>query len=334
MHNDIITPFNEHINSFRIQEVKTKIAVAISGGPDSLALTLLANQWIKKFKKNKLVALTVNHNLRKESAIESEQVHKLLANHNIEHHILNWDHKEKILSNIQHKARVARRELLTNWCIKHKIKTLLVAHTQNDVVETFFMNIFRGSGIYGLSSIPQETIVNNIQIIRPLLIFTKDELKNYLRKQNIAWIEDPSNKNMKFLRTKVRNLFESKDMKAIFPDKNLFLNRIITNVKNITRARHCIESITKKETAEMVTLSSQQILLARQKFCAAHPEIALNILSSCLITVSKEHEYKPRLNSLKLLYNFICSKAIGTKTLWKCKIKIEKDTVRIQKEML
>jgi tRNA(Ile)-lysidine synthase len=257
----------------------------------------------------------------------------LLDKHKIEHHILTWTPKEKVSSNIQHKARKARRELLTNWCNLHNINCLLVAHTKNDVAETFFMNLFRGSGIYGLSSIPEETVVNNVRIIRPVSSFTKAELKNYLLKQGIDWIEDPSNQNTKFLRTKVRRLFESKELKAIFHDETLFLNRIITNVKNITRARHCIETLTDKATAELATISSKETKLDRAKFRALHPEIALNLLSSCLISVSQHHEYKPRLNSLEALYHFICSDTISTKTLWSCKIKTTKDTVHIQKEV-
>ena len=303
MDNTIITRFNTHINSFHITNAR-KIAIAVSGGPDSLALTFLTAEWSKKFQNCKLIALTVNHNLRKESTAEAQQLQKLLASHNIEHHILNWQHKEKILSNIQHKARVARRELLTTWCINHGVKILLVAHTKNDLAETFFMNMFRGSGIYGLSSIPEKIIVNNAEIIRPVLIFTKEELKNYLHKKNITWIEDPSNQNKNFLRTKIRNLFNSKEMKAIFPDENLFLNRITTNIKNTSRARHCIESIINQKLEEITKLNTDHLTIDRQKFCKLHSEIALNILSSCLINISKTHEYKPRFNSLERLYNF------------------------------
>jgi len=328
---NIISRFNEHINSFHLID-SNKIAVALSGGADSLALTLLTLQWIKKFKNRELVALTVNHNLRKEAPAEAKLVTQMLSEHGIEHHILNWEHKETITANIQHKARIARRELLTKWCVEHDVLNLLVAHTKNDIVETFFMNIFRGSGIYGLSSIPKETLVRGIRIIRPVSIFTKDELKYYLRKNRIDWIEDPSNQNERFLRVKVRKLFESKEMKAIMPDADLFLQRIVTNVQNISRARNCIESITAEETAKIVTSCHKGLLIDQQKFCAIHPEIALNLLASSLIAVSEEHEYKPRLNSLELLYNFIRSNSSGAKTLWKCKIKIEKDAVKIQKE--
>jgi tRNA(Ile)-lysidine synthase len=366
-------------------ENEKKVAVGVSGGADSIALTFLLAQ----LSSIRFVALTVNHNLREEGAREAEQVHKLLARHKIEHHILNWEHKEKILSNIQHKARLARRELLSNWCQGNAIKTLLLAHTKNDIAETFFMNIFRGSGIYGLSSIPEKTIISHntydlqlhkscnssssrmrgssdinsskrpisrecqttldprireddeavecyeykIQIIRPVSIFTKDELKNFLQEKNIDWIEDPSNQNKKFLRTKVRDLFSSKEMKHIFPDENLFLSRVLTNVKNITRARDCIELITKEKYSELVTKLGEDIQINRKQFCDTHPEIALNILSSCLITVSGQHEYKPRLDSLELLYNFIRSSSCSTKTLWKCKIKIGKDIIHLQKEI-
>ena len=330
MNNNIISRFNEYINSFHLENER-KIAVAVSGGADSLALIFLLEQSIGA---EKLAAITVNHNLREEAANEAEQVHTLLTRHKIEHHILNWEHQEKISANIQHKARLARRELLSNWCDNNKIKNLLLAHTKNDIAETFFMNIFRGSGIYGLSSIPEKTIINeSIQIIRPVSIFTKEELKSFLREKNINWIEDPSNQNKKFLRVKVRDLFASKEMQHIFSDENLFLSRIITNVKNITRARDCIESLTREKYANIVTELGKEIKINRIKFREIHPEIALNILSSCLITVSQEHEYKPRLNSLELLYDFICSGSNSTKTLWKCKIKIGKDIIYIQKEL-
>lgn len=328
MHKDIITRFNEYINSFRI-EGESKIAVAVSGGADSLALTFLASEWAP----SGIIALTVNHNLREESLAEAEQLHILFAKEGIEHHILNWEHNEKILSNIQHKARLARRALLTDWCNLRGIKTLLVAHTKNDIVETFFMNLFRGSGIYGLSSIPEETTVNCIRIIRPVSIFTKGELKSYLLERGIDWVEDPSNKNKRFLRTKVRNLLSSETMADIFPDHDLFLNRIITDVKNMARARDCIESITASQSQDMVTKVPTEIRINREKFCKAHKEIALNILSSSLIEMSQEHEYKPRLASLELVYNFILSNDKGAKTLWKCKINIAKDTIYIKREI-
>ncbi|NRA74193.1 MAG: tRNA lysidine(34) synthetase TilS [Rickettsiales bacterium] len=332
MNDLIITRFSEYINSFHIKNVR-KIAIAVSGGADSLALTFLTAEWLKKFKGSKIiVALTVNHNLRKESASEAQKVHKLLSEHKIEHHILNWQHKERISSNIQHKARVARRELLTKWCVDNEIEHLLMAHTKNDLVETFFMNIFRGSGIYGLSSIPEKITVNNIEIIRPVLNFTKNELKNYLRTKNVVWIEDPSNKNEYFLRTKIRKLFSSSEMKTIFADEDLFLKRITTNIKNISRARGCIESIINEKEVELVEYYSDYLTINRFKFCKLHPEIAMNILSNCLIKISKEHIYKPRLNSLEKLYNFICSDSNSTKTLWKCKIKISKDIIYIQQE--
>ena len=93
-----------------------------------------------------------------------------------------------------------------------------------------------------------------------------------------------------------------------------------------------MKSIINKIEPEIVEDYSDYLILNRVKFCNLHPEIAMNILSSCLIKISKTHIYKPRFNSLERLYDFICSNFDGTKTLWKCKIKVVKNIVRIQKE--
>ena len=140
MTSNIINSFFEYINTFC---VSGSIAVAVSGGPDSLALTLLLHEWHKnRGSCERFIALTVDHNLQSESAEEARYVHFLVQNLGVAHHILVWQEgHSKGLSNISHRARKARLNLLTDWCKQNGISTLL-AHTKNDIVETFFINSF------------------------------------------------------------------------------------------------------------------------------------------------------------------------------------------------
>lgn len=330
MTNNIIASFFEFINTLR---VSGDIAVGVSGGPDSLALTTLLSEWCQN-RGNKLVALTVDHNLRAESAQEAYYTHSIMQSLGIEHHILTWQDGRAELSNLSHKARKARLRLLTDWCKQNAVPTLAVAHTKNDIVETFFINIFRGSGLDGLASIPADNTYNGVRIIRPVSIFTKAELMQYLSEKQIQWVEDPSNTNDKFLRGRLRKIFAGPDFRVIFPSEEAFLNRIITNVDNIKRAKSFMDDVISKAKANIVQLFPEgYVVVDRSKFIELHQEISLHLLADCLITVSGSHEYKPRLHSLQNLYENICTKDSVIATLWSCEIKITQTKIYIYKEV-
>ena len=125
------------------------LAVAVSGGADSMALTLLAADWAAA-RRGSIVALTVDHRLRNESRAEAKQVAAWLAARGIEHKILAWT-GEKPSSDVQAAAREKRYELLEDWCRRQGILHLLVAHNLDDQAETFLLRLGRGSGLYGLS---------------------------------------------------------------------------------------------------------------------------------------------------------------------------------------
>lgn len=182
------------------------IAVAVSGGGDSMALALLLQGWAKA-QGCKLVAFTVDHGLRAGSAEEAFIVQKLLQSRGITHEILKWQ-GDKPATHIQEEARAARYRLLLDACRRHAISTLAVAHNLEDQVETFWMRLAHGSGLDGLAAMAPVRNENGFTIIRPLLNVTRDALREYCASQGVEWVEDPSNANEKFLRVKLRQ-FES-----------------------------------------------------------------------------------------------------------------------------
>lgn len=185
--------FNKH----NIKE--NVIAVGVSGGADSLALALM----LKDIGKD-VVALTVDHCLRKESQKEAEYVASLMKKYGIEHHILRWSDGAKVTKSIEESARFARYNLMFDFCKKHKIKVLATAHHMRDQAETFLLRLQRGSGLFGLSSMMPVSQRDGVLLIRPLLDVLPEDLKKYCKDKNIEWVEDPMNDDEDFVRVKIR----------------------------------------------------------------------------------------------------------------------------------
>ena len=182
--------------------------VAVSGGPDSMALVGLSSILMKR-EKNKAFYVLVDHGIRKNSTKEAGKVRKLLQKKNIKLVVLK--NKKKIKRNIQKNAREVRYELLSKFCKKNKVKQLITAHHLDDQIETFFIRLSRGSGIEGLSSMSKKTrIKHGIILLRPFLENNKKELSYLAKKMFGITFKDPSNTNEKFLRTNIRNLKKQK----------------------------------------------------------------------------------------------------------------------------
>lgn len=191
------------------------IAVAVSGGADSLALCLLLNEWAN-FHQLKLTALTIDHQLRPESKSEAQQVHHWLADRGIHHEILTWNHSNTITS-LQEKAREARYTLLIEYCKHHNIEHLWLGHHSNDQWETFFMRLSHVSGLKGLAGMLPKTLRDGITIYRPFLNIPPQVLKDYLINQNQPWIEDPSNQLRKYERIRWRDQIDTLSQLGLSP---------------------------------------------------------------------------------------------------------------------
>lgn len=171
------------------------LGLAVSGGPDSLALLLLAHDSFP----GRIAAASVDHGLRPEANDECRFVATLCADRAIPHQILTPS--TPIRGSIQSEARKVRYSLLYGWMEHRNIAWLATAHHADDQLETLIMRVLRGSGIDGMSAIRAK----RGHVIRPLLPFSKDILIQYVTTQGIEPIDDPSNKDQSFDRVRVRN---------------------------------------------------------------------------------------------------------------------------------
>lgn len=207
--------------------------VAVSGGADSLSLLFLMASWAKKYNK-KVFCVTIDHGLRAASFDEALYVGEICKSLNVEHHILKWQHQKIEEAKIERAARSARYELLNAFAIKNNINFILTGHTLNDKLETFKMRNFKGSGAFGLAGISRlRSLSHRVKLLRPLMIFKKDRLKDFLLQGGVTWIEDEMNADEKFLRVKFR--------KEINEYSDLFFMDEISKIKQYARERIKIE---------------------------------------------------------------------------------------------
>ncbi len=194
-------------------EKNPSVAVAVSGGPDSMSLLFLVNAFIK-YKKGNLMALIVDHRIRKNSEYEAKYISTLLNKNNITSEILTVN-QVNVSKKSMNEARKNRYNLLTDFCIKNNFLHLFIAHHKDDNLETFLNRKIAGSDFYGLKSMSELSLYNKICIIRPLLNFSKDALLNYNKKNKIEYINDPSNFDLDYTRPTIRNFLKKSDQKTI-----------------------------------------------------------------------------------------------------------------------
>ena len=222
----ILKIFKEFSTSLNIKE---NIAVAVSGGPDSLALAFLAKCYALK---NRIEAkyFIVDHKLRKRSSLEATIVRNNLKKIDVNCKILKWNGKKPV-KNIQSLARNKRYFLLASECKKNNIKNLLLGHHLDDMSENFLIRIVRGSGLNGLISFNKKTTYKdqNLDILRPLLNLEKKDLIYISKKVLNFFIKDPSNINEDYKRTRIRNLLQSLEKEGL-DKKKLILT--INNLKD------------------------------------------------------------------------------------------------------
>ena len=184
---------------------KKRVLLAVSGGPDSTALLLLAARWRGKRAAPDLVAGTVDHGLRREATKEAAAVARLAKKLGVAHRTLKWSGR-KPASGMQEAARTARYDLLVGLARKIRADAVVTAHTRDDQAETVLHRLARGSGLSGLAGIRRKSEREGVALLRPLLDLPKTRLVATLRAAKIPFAEDPTNRDPRYLRTRMRAL--------------------------------------------------------------------------------------------------------------------------------
>ncbi len=272
-------------------ERQPTLAVAVSGGADSLALVLLADRWAT-LQGGKAIALTIDHGLRAESAAEAFRLGEWLASRRIAHVILPWL-GPRPENGVQAAAREARYRLLTEWCSINHVLHLLLAHHQDDQAETLLLRLARGSGVDGLSAMAGCKPQSHLQILRPFLRVPKKALRHYLRQEKQDWIEDPSNQSEQFDRVQWRKVLAGERISTV---------RLAVTSQQLGRARKALEQATAALAVDAVMLDVAGFAWLDPRVLAqASEEIALRLLSALVRTIGGS-EFPPRLQGLERIY--------------------------------
>ena len=305
---------------------KDNFAIGVSGGADSLCLAYLSNLYSTEFK-NKIFVLIVDHKMRQESSKEAQKVKMMLKKKGINSVVLTWKGK-KPSQNIQLQARKIRYELISNYCLKHNVNYLITAHHQDDQIENFFIRLFRGSGLTGLSSMAESSnYSDNLKIIRPFLNFTKLELQAVTMDYFKSYINDPSNENEKFLRTRIR-----KYRKDLFQE-GLDTKKISKTVDNLMIAKNALDFYKNKALNNNVSfLSKNNCIINSKIFDEEANQIIFKLISDVLSLVAGSY-YPPRSKKILNLINRLKLKKFKKCTLGGCVLEKKDGFISITKEV-
>jgi tRNA(Ile)-lysidine synthase len=275
-------------------ECAPRLGVAVSGGADSMALCLLAEAWARG-RGGQVTALTVDHGLRPESTGEARRVGGWLAARGIEHRVLRWRGR-KPSSGLQAAAREARYRLLTSWCREVGVLHLVLAHHMEDQAETFMLRLEMGSGFEGLSAMSAVVETADVRLLRPLLGVPRRRLRATLEENSQPWIEDPSNRDRRFARTRVRNNLE------LLSGAGLGAARVATTAARLGRARTALEDATAVLLARCCAVyPAGYAHLDGIALMAAPAAVSMRALARVLMCIGGR-AYAPRTERLERLY--------------------------------
>jgi tRNA(Ile)-lysidine synthase len=293
-----------------------RLALAVSGGPDSVALMHLAARWREtRGGTPELSVLTVDHGLRPESREEAQMVGRMAAALGLPHAILTWANEDVRAAGIQARARAARYNLMAAYCHANDIAALVTAHTLDDQAETFLMRLKRGSGLDGLAAIPEQGAWSGIAVLRPLLDVAKARLVATLDAAGISFIADPSNIDQRFERARVRGNARALAALSLTPDA------LALAARRLRRAREALESVAQNFLAANSELSEAgYALIDREAIAAAPQEIALRALSQ-LIGVVGGGETPLQLAKLEHLLDALHQDPGKAHTLGRCRLE-------------
>lgn len=263
------------------------LAVAVSGGPDSMALAFCLQRWAKA-KSKSIVAFIVDHALRPESKAEAELTQRRLAMLDIKSEILTWHHNS-IVSRLHVTARKARYDLLSQACLKKEILHLFLAHQREDQAETILMRLAKGSGIDGLAGMASSRRVESLWLHRPLLPITKEQLVATCKEVGLEFITDPSNTSEKFARGRLRKVI------PLLAEEGLTIDRLYETGERASDAKQALDYYTLRFLHEATSrdyagaLSYDRERLASLPYAIAERALIVGLKNLHPLSYSPEH---------------------------------------------
>jgi len=283
-------------------------AVAVSGGADSMALSLLMADFAPCH------FLTFDHGLRTESATEAKTVKEWLKDKGLSHTTLKWS-GDKPKTGLPEGARRARYQAMERWCSENGVKYLVIAHHLEDQAETFLMRLLKGSGIDGLSAMEAKTpglFEADVVLTRPLLKVPRARLRALLKSRGQAWFDDPTNENRDYTRVKLRKVLET--------SKNLTPDTLAALADQIAKAKGFLDDMTGALVSRTFRVFPAGYgVLSRDPFFEAEGEIATRALSKILGFISQA-DYPPAQDKVERLNKELEKKNFAGSTLHGCRV--------------
>jgi len=307
------------------------LVLAVSGGPDSTALLALAARWRGSLDRGPgLTAVTIDHGLRRESARDAHAVKQLASRLGVHHRTLRWT-GAKPETGLQEAARAARYRLLAAAARRARASHILTAHTLDDQAETVLIRMARGSGVTGLCAMARETALDGLILARPLLDIPKSRLIATLEANGLPFADDPSNRDPRFLRARLRRLMPQ------LAEEGLDARRLALFANRLRRAEATVEGAVDAAAKAMSDGSWNDggpIALDAQKFRNLPAEAGLRLLGRAIGRCGDEGP--AGLAQLEALYAALASAMMATaprlrRTLAGALVTLAGGTLRIER---
>ena len=278
----------------------------MSGGGDSVALLHLLRQ-----AGHEVLAVTVDHGLRPESAAEAQLVAGWCRDWDVSHHVLRWE-RDQIRGNLMDAARRARAGLIAGWAAGQGLSDVALGHTADDQAETLLMGLSRAAGIDGLCGLRAEWRQNGVTWLRPMLHLTRAELRDWLAGQGLPWVEDPTNADDRYLRARIRKALAGLAPLGLTPA------RLAESAAHLAAARAALDAAVAGATPGVMQEAAGALSVDAARFAALPDEIARRMVQAAVLWLSGA-DYPPRAADLARFIDAIAGGRAAT--LAGCRLK-------------